>query len=70
MTQTYKCKEAQCTEHVEYEPQAVPGSIGGSSFQLQKRSRTAYLTCPLGHVHPYVLDPHAQSPAGGMGTSP
>ena len=47
----FDCREPNCTEKVIYLREVVPGM----AYEPTNGPKTAYLECPLGHVHPYPL---------------
>lgn len=58
MSQTLKCKELNCDETINYEPDHViafikrPRPIPG---RAKKKSKTVYLRCSKGHIHKYIV---------------
>jgi hypothetical protein len=47
----FDCREPDCAEKVIYQRQVVQGM----AFDRPSGPKTAYLECPLGHIHPYTL---------------
>lgn len=52
--QTFPCSEAECPEHVIYEPHPAGG---GGPYSPKDRIRV-YLTCPRNHSRDYVVWPY------------
>ena len=56
----FHCKEAGCTQYVNYIPQINVANLPGSRGELTTVAFTVkvvYLTCPLNHNRPYQVSP-------------
>jgi hypothetical protein len=60
MAKSFKCKESGCRNIVNYTPKDIPifklhRMRPSVKARKSRRSKTVYLTCATGHVHPYTV---------------
>lgn len=53
MGTTFKCKELNCQETVNYEKERIPGLFRGVSSD--SKNKRVYLTCLQGHTYAYEI---------------